>query len=81
MNTYVLPILAALLATVLLGGLLLGRLWQQHEEHNVEKKCQERERRRLADRRGPRGRHCAWQRPRAERAGAGRHTRVVRKVV
>ena len=51
MNTYLLPILAALLATVLLGGLLLGRLWQQHEERTVERKWQERER--LLDRRRP----------------------------
>ena len=51
MSPYVLPVLVAVLATVLLGGLLLGRLWQQHEHRNVEKKWQERER--LLDRRRP----------------------------
>jgi len=48
---YILLALLALLATVLLGGLLLGRLWQQWEERSIEKKWQERER--LLDRRGP----------------------------
>ncbi len=38
----------ALLASVLLGG-LLGRLWQQHERRDIERKWQERER--LLDRR------------------------------
>jgi len=70
MNTYVLPILAALLATVLLGGLLLGRLWQQHEERTVEKKWQERER--LLDRRRPVAtrRDILRRRVRARRSGS-----------
>jgi hypothetical protein len=51
MSPYILPVVVALLATVLLGGLVLGHFWQQHEHRNVEKKWQERER--LLDRRRP----------------------------
>lgn len=50
MNLYVLLALVALLASVLLGS-WLGRVWQQHEQRNIEKKWQERER--LLDRRRP----------------------------
>jgi len=49
-SPYALLALVALLAIVLLGG-LLGRLWQQHEQRDIEKKWQERER--LLDRRRP----------------------------
>ncbi len=51
MGALVLVALLALLAAVLLGGLLLARLWQQREERGIEKKWQERER--LLDRRPP----------------------------
>lgn len=50
MNPYVLLALVALLASVLIGG-LLGRLWRQHEQRDTEKKWQDRER--LLDRRRP----------------------------
>lgn len=43
MSPYVLPGLVAVLATVLLGGLLLVRLWQRDEARNIEKQWQERE--------------------------------------
>lgn len=49
MGALVLVALLTLLAAVLLGGLLLARLWQQREERGIEKKWQERER--LLDRR------------------------------
>lgn len=50
MNPYALIALVALLATVLLGG-VLARLWEQHEQRDADKTWQARER--LLDRRRP----------------------------
>lgn len=51
MSPYVLPVLVAVPATVLLGGLFLVRLWQREEARNKEKQWQEREH--LLERRRP----------------------------
>ena len=51
MGPYALAVLVAVSATVLLGGLLLVRLWQREETRNNEKQWQEREH--LLDRRRP----------------------------
>ena len=50
-GAYVLLALLTFLAAVLLGGLLLGYLWQRREQRSIEEKWRERER--LLDRRPP----------------------------
>ena len=50
MIAFTLCALAALVASVLVGG-LLRKIWEQHEQRTIDKKWQERER--LLDSRGP----------------------------